>query len=66
MNIKDELLFNRMGFVKVRSKRTGRIVYVEASNYGGEYMIWGQISPTNERGWYFDIDDLEIFEKKED
>lgn len=53
--------------IKVRSKRTGREVYIDLDAYftGMYYMtgIWGQVSKTDEAGWAFDPDDLEVIEE---
>jgi hypothetical protein len=50
-------------FYKVRSKSTGHIVWVRCSEFMfGKHtskMIWGQVSPFDESGWYFNADDLE-------
>jgi len=53
--------------IKVRSKRTERIVYIDLDAYfNGLYFntgIWGQVSKTDEAGWAFNPDDLEVVEE---
>lgn len=53
--------------IKVRSTFSGRIAYINAASYvNGVFKsdkIWGQSTKNNEAGYYFDIDDLEVFKK---
>lgn len=48
--------------IRVQSQRTGRIVWINPKDWrsdGCGGLIWGQISRTDETGWFFDISDLE-------
>ena len=64
-----EELYHNFGdkLIKVRSKITEDVVYIDPDSYvnglGNSSTIWGQVSLTDETGWYFDIDDLEVTEE---
>jgi hypothetical protein len=57
-----ELAEAEQELIRVRCQRTDRVVWINPKDWqsdGGGSLIWGQVSQTNESGWYFDISDLE-------
>jgi len=52
--------------IKVQSKRTERVVYCDRQDFnnseGSCRMIWGQVSRSDESGWFFNREDLEALE----
>jgi len=62
-------LYEKYGdkLIKVRSSFSGRTAYINADTYVNDLFkssrIWGQLTKNNESGFYFDIDDLELFKR---
>jgi len=57
-----ELAEGEAEFIQVKSQKTGHIIWINPKEWRSDSesaMIWGQISPTDESGWFFSISDLE-------